>query len=141
MKTTTELGRRAALRLLGAAPIAAAFAVTLDEAEAAAASAARAVATAAKGQPYKPKFFSAEEWRTVRTLADMILPRDERSGSATDAGVPEFMDYLMLDPEDSERSRENRQTAMRGGLGRRGAAGIGPVLLVLAAASAPVRAK
>lgn len=112
----TDLGRRHALRLLGAAPLAAAFAVTADELEAATAFAARAVATAAKGQPYKPKFFSAEEWRTVRTLADMILPRDERSGSATDAGVPEFMDYLMLDPEDGDRSRENRQTAMRGGL-------------------------
>jgi gluconate 2-dehydrogenase gamma chain len=45
----------------------------------------------------------------VRVLCDLIIPKDERSGSATDAGVPEFMDFIMIDmPE--------RQTAMRGGL-------------------------
>ena len=46
----------------------------------------------------------------------MIIPKDERSGSATDAGVPEFMDYLMNDPTDTDLQRERRQTAMRGGL-------------------------
>jgi hypothetical protein len=39
----------------------------------------------------------------------MIIPRDARSGSATDAGVPEFMDFIVND-------QESRQTAMRGGL-------------------------
>ena len=38
-----------------------------------------------------------------------IIPKDERSGSATDAGVPEFMDFIVLD-------QPARQTAMRGGL-------------------------
>ena len=38
-----------------------------------------------------------------------IIPKDERSGSATDAGVPEFMDFMMID-------QPARQTAMRGGL-------------------------
>jgi len=52
----------------------------------------------------------------VRILVDMIIPKDERSGSATDAGVPEFMDYLMNDPTDTDLQRERRQTAMRGGL-------------------------
>jgi len=39
----------------------------------------------------------------------MIIPRDERSGSATDAGVPEFMDFMMID-------RPNGQKWMRPGL-------------------------
>ena len=52
----------------------------------------------------------------MRVLVDLIIPKDERSGSATDAGVPEFMDFLMTDPTDADRSREWRQTAMRGGL-------------------------
>ena len=30
-------------------------------------------------------------------LVDLIIPQDERSGSATDAGVPEFMDFMMID--------------------------------------------
>jgi hypothetical protein len=37
----------------------------------------------------------------VRILVDLIIPRDERSGSATDAGVPEFMDRMLaLYPRD-----------------------------------------
>ena len=45
----------------------------------------------------------------MRVLVDIIIPKDERSGSATDAGVPEFMDFIMGDEPD-------RQLAMRGGL-------------------------
>ena len=42
-------------------------------------------------------------------LVDLIIPADERSGSATDAGVPEFMDFTLVD-------RPSRQAPMRGGL-------------------------
>lgn len=109
-----DIGRRDALKLIGAAPLAFGFgAGALVEATT---YAAEAVKAAAKGAAYKPKFFTPHEWQTVRILVDMIIPKDERSGSATDAGVPEFMDYLMNDPTDSDRSREWRQTAMRGGL-------------------------
>jgi hypothetical protein len=59
--------------------------------------------------PFTPKFFTAHEWRTVRVLVDYIIPRDERSGSATDAGVPEFMDFIMTD-------RPAERLSMRGGL-------------------------
>ena len=70
------------------------------------AQAARAAATAT---PFMPKFFTAHEFKLVRVLADLIIPQDERSGSATDAGVPEFMDFMMID-------QPARQIAMRGGL-------------------------
>jgi len=63
--------------------------------------------------PYSPKFFTAAEWITVGMLADYVIPRDERSGSATDARVPEYMDWLLADKETSDSTR----TAMRGGLG------------------------
>jgi hypothetical protein len=46
-------------------------------------------------------------------LVDYVIPRDERSGSATDARVPEYMDWLLADKEASESSK----VAMRGGLG------------------------
>jgi hypothetical protein len=111
-----EIGRRSALRLIGTAPIAVAFTLGANEAAAAAEKAAAAVKAAAAGKPYVPKFFNPQEWKTVRILVDMIIPKDERSGSATDAGVPEFMDYLMNDPTDTDLQRERRQTAMRGGL-------------------------
>jgi len=66
-------------------------------------------AAAKTGAPFKPKFFTAHEYATVNVLVDLIIPRDDRSGSATDAGVPPFMDFMMIDDP-------NRQTAMRGGL-------------------------
>ena len=37
------------------------------------------------GAPYDPKVYSPHEWQTVRTLVDYIIPKDDRSGSATDA--------------------------------------------------------
>jgi hypothetical protein len=111
------IDRRSALKLIGAAPLAVGFTVGADEIQRAQ-GAAQALKAAAKGGAYQPKFFTAHEWDTVRLLVDLIIPRDERSGSATDAGVPEFMDVLMLDRAlgDDERGRENRQVAMRGGL-------------------------
>lgn len=59
--------------------------------------------------PYRPKFFTAHEWRTVRMLVDYVIPRDAKSGSATEAGVPEFMDFIMGD-------KPTNQLWMRGGL-------------------------
>ncbi|MES2524427.1 MAG: gluconate 2-dehydrogenase subunit 3 family protein [Gemmatimonadota bacterium] len=65
-------------------------------------------------QPYRPKFFNAHEWRTVRVLVDYIIPRDERSGSATDARVPEYMDFVLLDPV---MTSDANRIAFHGGLG------------------------
>ncbi len=71
-----------------------------------------ALPTEGQPAPYVPKFFTASEWRLVRTLADYVIPRDARSGSATDARVPEYMDFLLSDREASESSK----VSMRGGL-------------------------
>jgi len=97
--------RREILKILLAAP-AATFSWSEAEAAQAAASAQAARAAAA---PFVPKFFTATEFRLVRLLADIVIPKDERSGSASDAGVPEFMDFMMIE-------QPARQVAMRGGL-------------------------
>ena len=73
-------------------------------------------AKAAPGKPYSPKFFTAAEWAIVRTLADIVIPADARSGSATDAHAPEFIDFILDDPLAELRDRERLQTRMRGGL-------------------------
>jgi hypothetical protein len=100
------MDRRTAIRLAATAP--AAFTLTWTACDAD--DAARQARTARSGQgSYTPKFFDEHEWQTVRMLVDIIIPADERSGSATDAGVPEFMDFIVSDQAD-------RQTAMRGGL-------------------------
>lgn len=43
---------------------------------------------------YTPQLFKPHEWLLLRALAERILPADERSGSALDAGAPEFIDLL-----------------------------------------------
>ena len=103
----SHLNRRAMLRLLGTAP-AAGFVWSEAEAQQAHHK-AQSARQARKTAPFKPQFFTAHEYATVRLLVDLIIPKDERSGSATDAGVPEWMDFMMID-------QPGRQTAMRGGL-------------------------
>ena len=105
----TDFNRREILHLLTAAPVAAGFAWTDAEAAHAHRLAQAARTTAQAGAAFTPKFFSPHEHQTVRLLVDLIIPRDERSGSATEAGVPEFMDFIVAD-------QPSRQTAMRGGL-------------------------
>lgn len=41
---------------------------------------------------FQPKVLNLHEWKTVRILCDLIIPADQRSCSATQAGVPEFID-------------------------------------------------
>jgi len=111
-----SIDRRAALKRLTSLPLAVGFGLGASETLQAAAHASRAMLAASKGVVYRAKFFTAHEWESVRILVDLIIPKDQRSGSATDAGVPEFMDFLMTDPVETDRGRELRQTAMRGGL-------------------------
>lgn len=111
-----ELNRRAMLRLLAAAPVAAGFAWSEAEASTAHELAQAAQAATRAGTPFTPKFFTAHEWQTVRVLVDIIIPKDERSGSATDAGVPEFMDFILLDEPPVPPGETRRQIAVRGGL-------------------------
>lgn len=55
------------------------------------------------------QFFSAHELATIAVLADIIIPADDVSGSATDAGVPDFIEFMVKDIP-------SYQTPMRGGL-------------------------
>lgn len=55
------------------------------------------------------KFFNDHEMATITVLGDIIIPKDARSGSASDAKVPQFIEFIVKDmPE--------HQTPMRGGL-------------------------
>src|SRR5512146_3432628 len=38
------------------------------------------------------KVFDDHQWETIKVLSDLIIPADGRSGSATQAGVPAFID-------------------------------------------------
>lgn len=69
----------------------------------------RADSTAALMQA--PQFFTPHEFATVTLLADLIIPPDERSGGASDAGVPAYIDFSLREVEE-----ETIRLAMRGGL-------------------------
>jgi gluconate 2-dehydrogenase gamma chain len=110
------IDRREALRRVGAVPLAAGLALSPARLQAAQEHVHKAAAKTAKGKTPVPKFFTAPEWATVRVLADTVIPRDERSGSATDALVPEFIDFILDDPLAEAREKESLQTRVRGGL-------------------------
>lgn len=103
---TGDVSRRAAVKVLLAAPVALAFGASLAGCE----RAARLTRRVARDEPFLPAFFTAAEYELVCTLADLTIPRDERSGSATDAKVPEFMDFMMADKDTApEGRREMRE--------------------------------
>ncbi len=46
------------------------------------------------GPNYNPKYLNAHEYATLRKLSDFIIPADEHSKGALDAGAAEFIDFL-----------------------------------------------
>ena len=58
---------------------------------------------------FKEQFFNKHEMKTIGVLVDIILPKDSHSGSATEAGVPAFIEFMAKD-------QPNLQTPLRGGL-------------------------
>jgi hypothetical protein len=56
-----------------------------------------------------PKFFTPDEFATITILADIIIPKDEVSGSASDAKVADFIEFIVKDDS-------SFQTPLRGGL-------------------------
>src|SRR5215813_12706297 len=67
------------------------------------------VGAAKASGPYKPLFFSASQFRMIEYLAEMIIPRDETAG-AKDAGVAEFIDFMVANRVPVSAKREIRST-------------------------------
>jgi hypothetical protein len=55
------------------------------------------------------QFFTAHEMATITILGDIIIPKDDVSGSASDAKVPDFIEFIVKD-------MPQHQLPMRGGL-------------------------
>jgi hypothetical protein len=49
---------------------------------------------AAPAGAYTPKYFPAPQYAALLFLCDAIIPKDENSGGAVEAGAPEFIDLL-----------------------------------------------
>ena len=118
--STSPIGpvsRRDALRLLALSAAAPAFVTgcrTADEEAVAHHAGRRASGELAPAIGTQPGFFNEHEFETVRQLTDLILPADDLGPSAAEAGVPEFIDFVMTDELMGDPT--GRQTDMRGGL-------------------------
>lgn len=55
------------------------------------------------------QFFNPHEMATITVLANIIIPKDQKSGNASDAKVPEFIEFIVKDIP-------AHQLPMRGGL-------------------------
>ena len=66
-------------------------------------------ADAEKAVVAQPDFFNAQEMATITVLSDIIIPKDDISGSASDAKVPEFIQYIV-------KEMTEHQTPLKGGL-------------------------
>jgi hypothetical protein len=64
---------------------------------------------AAPAGKYTAKYFTARQYETILSLCDAIIPKEETSGGALEAGAPEFIDLLTSENEDY-------QLALGGGL-------------------------
>jgi hypothetical protein len=95
----TDLSRREVLGLLGVALAAGAIGCRPETLRKA----------AQRATPYTPTFFTADEYATVTVLADLTLPADSRGPSAGEAGVPEFIDFVMTEEMDN---RERMRTGL-----------------------------
>ena len=102
-----DVTRRNLIQILGVAPAAAAAQTQAEHAHPAPPAPAK--------KAYQRKIFDDRQWRTVQVLCDLIIPADERSGSATAAGVPEFIDDW-LDFRNREDGNQNFSAGVLGGL-------------------------
>jgi len=111
----SEIGRRDALKLIGLMAAAPTFSVACStESADKEKKKVEPATTAPDPKAYERQLFTDHEYETVRVLVDWIIPADKRSGSATDAGVPEFIDFILTD--EKLRDRDEAQRSFRGGL-------------------------
>ena len=102
-----DVTRRNLIHILGIVPAAAAAQTQAEHAHAAPPAPAK--------KAYQRKVFNDHQWRTVQVLCDLIIPADEHSGSATAAGVPEFIDDW-LDFRTREDGNQDLAAGVLGGL-------------------------
>lgn len=101
--------RREILRYIGIASIAGTFPGFSKWAFACPQGHSESVAPNSSPHEYKPLFFSEEHYRLVEHIAEMIIPQDDTPG-AKQAGVAEFIDFMVANRVPVSTSREVRST-------------------------------
>ncbi|WP_109484319.1 gluconate 2-dehydrogenase subunit 3 family protein [Occallatibacter savannae] len=53
---------------------------------------------------YAPKYFKGDEYKTLQSLCDTIIPADADAGGAVEAGAPEFIDLLTSENKEYQKT-------------------------------------
>lgn len=109
----SAVSRRGLFQILGSVPAVAIAGAGLAQAQ------THDHGDAAATPPAQPAFvrrvFSDHQWKTVQTLSDLVIPADDHSASATQAGVPEAIDDW-LDFRSNQDRNDNLRAEILGGL-------------------------
>jgi hypothetical protein len=95
-----ELSRRQALKVIAVGVGTAGTLQIIDKTALAREHAHRGAPQEAKPEKSRPRFFTAEELATITIISDLVIPTDERSPGAKEAGVPEFIDLMVSESSD-----------------------------------------
>jgi hypothetical protein len=101
--------RRQILQFIGIAAVAGTFPGFSKWAFACSEDHLQSTPSAATSDSYKPLFFSSQQYRMVEQLAEMIIPHDDTPG-AKEAGVAEFIDFMVANRVPVSTSRDIRST-------------------------------
>ncbi|UOE52366.1 gluconate 2-dehydrogenase subunit 3 family protein [Mucilaginibacter sp. SMC90] len=113
------MNRRDSLKAIGLGTLSATALITSCKGRSEESSAAENIEVASTGRQdfeiardkslLKETFFDKHEMATITVLANLIIPKDTRSGNASDAKVPDFIEFIVKDESE-------HQLPMRGGL-------------------------
>jgi gluconate 2-dehydrogenase gamma chain len=95
-----ELSRRQAFKVIAVGVGTAGTLQIIDKTALAQEHAHRDLSQEAKPEKPRPRFFTAEELATITIISDLVIPTDERSPGAKEAGVPEFIDLMVSESSD-----------------------------------------
>ncbi len=112
--TRNGVSRRNLFQIIGAAPAMAALTAGTLAAQTHEHGQTEAPENGSKG-PYQRQTFDDHQWKTVQVLCALIIPADDRSGSAADAGVPEYLDDWIAFRTEQD-GNENLKAEICGGL-------------------------
>jgi len=104
-----SIERREILRYIGMAAVAASFPGFSRWAFACPLGHSQSATPQLHSRAYKPLFFSGEQFPMVEHLAEMIIPEDDTPG-AKQAGVAEFIDFMVANRVPVSTSRDIRST-------------------------------
>lgn len=112
MKNSMDVSRRGLFQIIGTAP---AVAAIVSGSASAQTHEHQSPPQHPAAGPYHRQTFDDHQWRTVHVLCDLIVPADERSGSASEAGVPEFLDDWIAFRTEQD-GNQNLRAQILGGL-------------------------